>query len=86
MTEWELTVNVLRWACVVGWVGGCTARPDRVDPADFPGADDDGVEAPIPNDCSTLVDSFESVGSGFVELSVAGYGVYEYRAAPSQQT
>lgn len=79
-------MNVLRWVGLLGLVGGCTARPDRVDPSDYPGADDDGVEAPIPNDCTTLVDPFAFVGTGFVELSGAGYGVYEYRAAPSQQT
>lgn len=86
MWQLELTVKLVRWLGVLGGLSGCTARPDRVDPADYPGADDDGVEAPIPNNCATLVEAFDVVGTGFVERAASGYGVYEYRAAPDQQT
>lgn len=76
----------VRRLLLLGLLGACTARPDRPDPAEFPGADDDGVEPPVPNNCTTLVEAFDVAGSGYVERSVSGFGLYEYRSAPNRQT
>lgn len=64
----------------------CSTRPERVDPLDYPSVVEDTDVAPIPNNCETLTHAFSAEVTGGIELTLSGYGLYEYEAVPNRQT
>jgi hypothetical protein len=71
---------------MVGMVCACSARPERVDPQEYPGANLDTDVVPIPTNCDTLTHTFGMTMDGYVADTLGGYGVYEYEAIPDRLT
>jgi hypothetical protein len=71
---------------MAGMVCACSARPERVDPQEYPGANLDTDVVPIPTNCDTLTHTFGMTMDGYVADTLGGYGVYEYEAIPDRLT
>lgn len=71
---------------VLSLLAACSARPDRVDPADYPAADAEDITVPTPNNCDTLAGTFQITASGWLETTYEGFATFEYRSSPNRQT
>jgi hypothetical protein len=64
------------------WLAGCEARPDRVDPLDFPAARTDTGLAPTANNCRTRTAPFTASLNRFLVEDFEGYGEFDYQSVP----